>query len=136
MTPELKQFYIDAVTALAIHITPVGSRVTCNPPPIDTDEDHLILLEDNTDKWRQLCEWLFENGWTRGGSLEAGVIEINKDDKFESWTFDELNFIITCSEIFYHRFMAATHVAKRLNLMDKPDRIALFQAVLYANQVD
>lgn len=33
----------------------------------------------------------------------------------------------------YDRFIAATAVAKRLNLLDKADRIALFQAVLYAN---
>ncbi len=25
-------------------IEPVGSRVTCNPPPMDTDEDWLCLM--------------------------------------------------------------------------------------------
>jgi len=24
-----------------------GSRVTCNPPPIDTDDDYLILIDEN-----------------------------------------------------------------------------------------
>ena len=30
-------------------IVPVGSRVTCDPSPTDTDEDYLVLLNETAD---------------------------------------------------------------------------------------
>lgn len=48
----------------------------------------------------------------------------------------DVNLIVTQDNKFYDRFMAATSVAKRLNLLDKADRIALFQAVLYGNRCE
>lgn len=42
-----------------------------------------------------------------------------------------INVIVTPEMEFFDRFMAATELARRFNLMEKVDRIALFQAVLY-----
>lgn len=40
---------IALVTKHAIDIRPVGSRVTRNPAPTDTDIDYLVWAEDATD---------------------------------------------------------------------------------------
>lgn len=75
-----------------------------------------------------------KEGWSLDGS-EIVVPEHaqSPDERFNSFSKGEFNCIITDSESFFKRFMAATAVAQRLNLLDKSDRIALFQAVLYAN---
>lgn len=112
---------------------PVGSRVTCNPPPVGTDEDWLVLVAAAT-SLGNLDYDVRSEGWRLGGSLDADEnVPIPDDDRFWSYTKGEKNLIITRSPVFYKRFMAASSVAKRLNLLDKADRIALFQAVLYAN---
>lgn len=108
----------------------VGSRVTCKPPVMDTDCDVLVLLRQEPEtiegvNFNNVYAPLVGLGFELGGSGEG-------EDKFESWTFEELNLILTCDREFYDRFLAATTVAARLNLMDKADRKALFRAVLYS----
>lgn len=106
---------------------PVGSRVTCSPPPMDTDEDHLILIAG--EDLQYALDALDAEGYVPGGSYlhpsEGAFVSLRKG---------ELNLLITSKDTFYRRFVAATTVARRLNLMDKEDRIALFQAVLYGNR--
>jgi hypothetical protein len=121
---------IEAIRALCISCVPVGSRVTCNPAPVDTDEDYLALVAETM--WPALTVTL-SNGWEIAGSRPADQCNINGDTSFVSFTSGHLNLIVTASPVFHQRFMAATSVAKRLNLLSKDDRIALFQAVLYAN---
>lgn len=105
---------------------PVGSRVTCNPAPTGTDEDWLVL----TSKYLKLVSRLSNAyGFDRGGS------EVEDEDDshfgFSSLKLGEINLIVTGNEKFYSRFLAASSVAKRLNLLDKSDRIALFDAVIH-----
>ena len=113
-----------------------GSRVTCNPAPPDTDEDWLVLYPE--ERFQELHDVLYLDGWSLGGSFMAGSFnQSNPDEQFRSYTKEingiKRNLICTSSEIFHKRFWAATTVSTRLNLMNKDDRIALFQAVLYAN---
>lgn len=112
----------------------VGSRVTCNPAPTDTDCDVLVKVhyigssgknDYVTGKYSQMYDVLYRDGWTLGGSGQD-------DSEFESWTKGDINLILTDSEDFYQKFLAATSVCKRLNLLDKEDRKALFRACLYA----
>lgn len=112
----------------------VGSRVTCNPPPTDTDMDVLVLIDGTDRGYVTAYDDFRKAGWSLDGS-EIVVPEFAQDpaERFNSFSKGEVNCIITDSEVFFKRFMAATAVAQRLNLMDKADRIALFQAVLYAN---
>lgn len=113
-------------------ITPVGSRVTCNPAPTDTDKDWLVLV-DKAEEFK-LWEWLSNSQWEIGGSLPDDMKQyINPDDVFYSFTLGVDNIIMTTSAVFHKRFLAATSIAKHLNLLSKNDRIALFQAVLYGN---
>lgn len=116
-------------------ITPVGSRVTCKPAPTDTDQDWLVFVRE--EKFDALAQKLLGESWEVGGSLIPNdENHLSKHERFNSFTFGIDNLIVTCSEDFHMRFLAASSVAKRLNLLAKDDRIALFQAVLYGNSCD
>ena len=97
----------------------VGSRVTCNPPPMDTDEDILIYSEDA----KTLIGNCIEQGFVGTGSYVGS--------EFTSLLQGTINLIITDNKEFYDKFMLATHVCKSLNLLDKQERITVFQAILY-----
>lgn len=56
------------------------------------------------------------------------------ENGFMSFRRGKINAIVTSSPHFAKQHRAATHVCRRLNLMHKPDRIAVFQAVLYGNK--
>jgi hypothetical protein len=112
-------------------IEPVGSRVTCNPPPMDTDEDWLVFLQPGD--FAQFEDVLIcGKGFELGGSrIHAGGCLIGDPGSFQSYTLGHINVIATASESFFDKFMEATAEAKRLNLLVKSDRIALFQKILY-----
>lgn len=103
----------------------VGSRVTCNPAPTDTDDDRLVLVH----QLQPFVGAAMAVGFACGGS----PIFNGTENEFASLKLNELNIIATADSGLYRRFIAASSVAKRLNLLKKNDRIALFQAVLYGN---
>ena len=110
-----------------------GSRATCNPAPTDTDIDIIALTSDPT-SFAALNEFIVESGyyWDQGKSYvgsDGGASD------FQSWKNlgNNVNLLLTGSHLFYNRHLAATSVCKRLNVLNKQDRIAIFQAVLYAN---
>jgi hypothetical protein len=96
----------------------VGSRVTCSPPPTDTDEDFLVY-----DRFFHQKSKLIGLGF----QCESYG---NLYEKFQSYRLGDANVILTTNKEFYDRFLFATRVAKRLNLMKKEDRITLFAALL------
>ena len=108
----------------------VGSRVTCIPPPTETDQDVLCFVEEGD--VGDVINGLESDGWKFDGSAEYANA-LHGGVGFRSYRHGEVNLILTSDFDFYSRFMAATSVAKRLNLLDKTDRIALFQAVIYGN---
>lgn len=122
---------IEEIRGHALLLNLVGSRETCNPPPKDTDQDVLVLTKPGV---CPVITRLFEHDFEIDGSrVEDASDHLRSEGTFQSFSKGDLNFIITCDPTFYARFMAATSIAKRLNLLDKADRIALFQAVLYGN---
>lgn len=123
------------ISGLAKRITAVGSRVTCDPPPQDTDQDWLVLVDDKD--FDEFAKSLIQRGWQVGGSLipnDANYLPPNM--RFNSFTLGVDNVIATASKEFHERFLSASATAKRLNLLNKEDRIALFQSVLYATVCD
>lgn len=110
-------------------IVPVGSRVTCNPPVTDTDEDYLIFASEDV-----LQKWLAESlklGFDLDDRSKHYRVE---DNDFNSWRGPEnVNLIVTASRQFFNRFVCATSIAKQFNLRTKADRVTLFQGVLYGN---
>jgi len=114
-----------------ISVTPVGSRVTCNPPPAATDLNLLVLVDEA--KWDAARDMLLLLGFEHDGSDISDRHDFVFDSSFRSYSRGEVNVIITADDDFHARFLAASSVAKRLNLLQKEDRVALFQAVLYGN---
>lgn len=125
MTP---QEIISIVGDRAAMACAVGSRVTCNPPPTDTDEDYLVFTAHDP------APALLSAGFKQDGSPE--FYTGNDNGGFRSFRRGNLNIITTQSPQFFDRFMTATDLARRFNLMAKSDRIALFQAVLYGVGAD
>lgn len=116
-------------------ITPVGSRVTCNPAPTNTDQDWLVLVDP--EKYDAFAVALLADGWQVGGSMVPNDANtLPEAQRFNSFVKGVDNVIVTASPEFHMRFLAASSVAKRLNLLGKSDRVALFQAVLYGNSCD
>lgn len=100
---------IEFLQGKCLKFEPVGSRVTCDPAPTDTDQDVLVLV--NLDLWgRHLEPLLITEKFEKGGSDcgdPVGYLETTPLS-FQSFTLEELNLIVTFDEEFYHRFMAAT----------------------------
>ena len=116
--------------SISATITPCGSRVTCCPPPTDTDAD--FLVEVFPFEIAGVMTRLYELGYSWEGSREHYQNQI--EDGFSSFRKNDVNLIVTSNTEFAKRHRAATYVCKRLNLMVKDDRISLFQAVLYGEQ--
>ena len=108
--------------------SPVGSRHTCSPPPTNTDNDTLCWVEDA----RLFAEIAESHGFV-AGHCGSDPSDNPNNAPFLSLRQGDENLIVTEDYVFYRRFVAATAVAKSLNLMAKQDRIDLFQAVLYGN---
>ena len=109
-------------------VVKVGSRVTCNPPPTDTDEDYIVYVKDVSVAVSGLLAMGFERSSTpeqieRYMSMGSGIFS------FTSLWFGDLNYIVTDDWLFFERFLTATHVCKALNLMRKEDRILVFGAI-------
>lgn len=119
---------MDALIALGCNIRRVGSRVTCNPAPDNTDEDFLALVPFD------VTALMAADGFTQDGSPE--FYTGNDNGGFRSFRKGEMNIITTDSIEFFELFLTATELAKRFNLLAKADRIALFQAVLYGVRYD
>lgn len=100
----------------------VGSRATCSPPPTDTDEDYLILVDDAEATVKLLVDMGFE--YDREKYKGIGPLG------FISLRFGDLNYIVTEDKDFFTNFLSATYLAKKFNLLEKSDRVELFNAVM------
>lgn len=125
--PIAKEFPFRELNDFASQWEPCGSRITCNPPVLNTDADYLVLVNSLV----KFVEVALLNGWEIGGSFE----DEGKPDvmHFVSLKRDSDNLIVSRSPEFYRRFHAATIIATELNILDKPKRVRVFQAVLYGN---
>lgn len=111
-------------------ITPCGSRVTCNPPPTDTDTDYLVFIPSNADMSRADA-YFNTSGWKWEGDCEHYQIVANN---FMSYRKGDVNFIVSKNPDFIKRHKVATYVCTTLNVMNKFHRVVIFQAVLYGNK--
>ena len=124
---------LDVLVNLGCTVEPCGSRVTCNPPPSDTDADYLVHIpyDDDAIVGRVVNELARAHfSWEGNEHYQSAATS-----DFMSWRGDEnVNLIVTANAAFAARHRVATALCKRLNLQDKNDRISLFQAVLYGNE--
>lgn len=123
---------LDALEAMILAgatVEPCGSRVTCDPPPGDSDRDLLVEIPAG----REAASAAVIRLDSAGFSLDEGSQHYQDAvaGGFMSWRYQDINVILTSNADFAHRHRVATALCKRLNLLQKPDRIAVFQAVLY-----
>ena len=126
ITNELARFI---ASGAIVNLEPCGSRITCAPAPIDTDQDYLVELDYRQSSVSDVINELGKLGYRWEGSEHYQDAAGN----FMSWRRDDVNLIVTANPAFAARHRTATRLCTRLNLLDKGDRIALFQAVLYGN---
>lgn len=105
----------------------VGSRVTCVPPPVGTDQDVLVLIP-SLKEYVDFTDYLDLGGW------EAESEKYDLDGNFESFRkeldCDEFNLITTSSNTFFERFLKATWECKKANAQTKQERIAIFEPIM------
>ncbi len=117
-----------ALEALRCVVTPCGSRVTCDPQPACSDWDYTVHAPDTAAVSAIVTDVLPKAGFGWEGSEHY---QNAAADGFMSWRKGDVNLIVTSSAEFASKHRVATSLCKRLNLTDKQDRVALFQAVLY-----
>jgi hypothetical protein len=117
--------YIEIPNHLWKGIHQTGSSIICNPPVIDTDIDFVI----STEKEDELHRFLIVNGFNRSSSDEEEYDLVVEG--FSCYRKDNINLIITTDHSWYKKWVNATKIAKKLNLLKKADRIVLFKFVLY-----
>lgn len=124
---------LSTLKPISLAVAKVGSKVTCNPPPENTDKDYLVLLHWDYIETSLLEEYLSSSGFLYEGdqSYKDCAEDYNTELAFRSYRKGDVNLIVTFSKIFYEKFLAATLLAKKLNLMEKQQRVDLFQTFLY-----
>lgn len=91
---------------------------------MDSDDDRIVLVDEYP------ChEFMKEKGWEYCGNEEEYCGRSSSVNRFEAWRSGEKNLIFTVHKAYYLQFVAATMLAKELNLTKKNDRIGLFAAV-------
>lgn len=121
--------YINIPENLWDNIYRTGSNFICDPPVNNTDIDFVLFSKAPSKLLDYLCSKGFEANCRGDYPLEV-------DGFFVSMKKDKLNLIITDKYDFYIRFVKATDLAKKLNLLEKQQRITLFQYILYDNLYD
>ncbi len=120
-----------------IDIKQTGSSVICNPAPTGTDIDFVVLTKP--DEFWEVVRNLFNADYAIGGSevMDANDEYAAQDqDGFTSFKKGLINYIVTKDKTFFENFVHATNIAQKLNLLNKKDRVALFQIILYDNWGD
>lgn len=113
-------------------IHPTGSRYVCNPPVMDTDEDFIVCVDNLAEFDSKIIGVGFVN--TANDYDYGGDSDFNR--YFASYKRDGLNIIATTNREIYWKFVTATNLAKRFNLICKQDRVELFRAILYGHYID
>lgn len=103
-------------------VEPIGSRVVCNPAPTNTDADYVCLAAGFSGS-----ETLLKALEALGYTSDLGPTYAN--EPFRSFRKGEVNLIVTHHSDFFDRTMLATQVCKKLNLLNKGDRVMVFRAV-------
>jgi len=96
-----------------------GSSVICNPPVTNTDIDFMFYTRDMA----KFEAHLLKQGWK-----ECGEYDVNTES-WKAYRKDNLNYLLTDDNCYYEKFETATKLATKLNLLDKQQRITLFNFI-------
>lgn len=116
-----------------IQVRYTGSHYICNPPVETTDIDYIIYCKP--EDWNSVITKTRSLGFTAQASYFSEYSESAKT-QFISFKKDKLNYIITPHDEYFDKFVNATELAKRLNLLEKEARIELFHFVIHETLKD
>lgn len=125
LSDELKSLSIDlsvVPSGPVLDVSPGGSRWICNPPVMDTDIDLNVLIRGEFGPYLQT---LLKNGWDVN-ICDADYMSPKGEHPFVTARKGLYNLIILNSAEGYGYIVEATKIAKKLNVLDKEDRVQLF----------
>lgn len=99
---------------------PTGSNYICNPPVTNTDIDTMYLVKDMYEADKNILA----DGWT---ACDKGEYSIGN---WRAYRKDKYNALITNNYDHFIKFEAATELAKKYNLLEKEERIEIFEIVV------
>lgn len=144
--PEKFELPFRSIDDLTISVMPTGSMYTCNPPVTNTDIDYLVLTHNLDECGCRLDKYNFDNcfeDWVSKSNTdpakldESGyAVELENGARFSAWRRGNLNLIVTDDVTLYMRSVAATLLAKHLNLKHKHDRVNLFRCIKFAEKYE
>ena len=114
-----------ALSSKVLDWTPTGSYFTCNPQVKDTDIDFAVRVHC----LQTFGSALEDKNWTVTYDDPEYTICTNNEVPFITARQGKFNLIIFSEWAGFRAYATATHVAKHLNLLNKDDRVMLFQAV-------
>lgn len=118
-----------ALEALGCTVELCGSRVTCSTVPETSDWDYLVQIPNDERIYEQTLdalppEWVMEGG----EHYDTGI-----RNTFHSFRLGNVNLLVSMNAAWCERHRVATHICQQLDILHKPNRIMVFQAVLYGN---
>lgn len=129
--------HIEELRKLGCEVTQAGSRVTCSVFSENSDFDWLVSTNPegfgrSSDAiTSDVVTYLTSQGFEWEGSKKH--YQNVAGDGFMSWRKDDINFIISSSQNFIRQHKIATALCKKIDVLNKQHRIAIFQAILYGN---
>lgn len=118
--------HINIPSELFKGIYQTGSSVICNPPVENTDVDFIICTTEETKLHKCLVSGGFEQ------SCEDEEEYDMESEGFTCYRKANINLIVTDNYKWYLKWVVATKLAKKLNLLQKTQRVDLFKYILYA----
>ena len=104
---------------------PTGSSYICNPPVTNTDVDEMFLVDDLQEVNFQLTGL----GWKKC-DLDDDEKYSDKPSHWAAYRKENMKALLTTNLKYFMDFFKATEEAKHLNLLNREDRVALFQKIL------
>lgn len=141
----LPENIVTKIARLQGRILPTGSRVICNPAPTNTDEDWVIQVT-NLERLQLFRDFLTEDGWEHNvGEQYEGHMDLFSEEgelsgfaSFKKGVFEDettYNILLVGSHAAFRLWTTATGLAKAMNLTKKSERVELFRAILYNEEI-
>ena len=134
---------VSKVSRLQGRMLATGSRAICNPAPTNTDEDWVIQVT-SLERLKLFRDFLEGDGWEHNvGEQYEGHMDLFSEEgelsgfasfkKFVDGTI--YNILLVGSHAAFRLWTTATGLAKAMNLTKKSERVELFRAILYSEEI-
>ena len=139
----LPENIVSYVARLQGRMLATGSRVICNPAPTDTDEDWVVQIT-SLERLKLFRDFLEEDDWAHNvGERYEGHMDLfsEEGELYGFASFKKVvdgtiyNILLVGSHAAFRLWTTATGLAKAMNLTKKSERVELFRAILYNEEI-